>query len=205
MTRLTRPAVLFLFSALAVGAVFAAGAVAAPVWKFESEELKGSESIAEAASESTMSLTGLTTTCDFSYGMTVSNSGGKAGGSMNEMALDSCVTDSKVCTVEEAAAEKLPWSIHGALVSTIDYVLFEGIEFTIAYAGENCVLEGVEATFAGSAGGKYDNTSGTFAFNPQAFTATGTGIEALGTSVAWNALFTTEALGAHKGQTLELG
>lgn len=205
MPRLVRPAVLALLSGLVAGAVFAAGAAATPVWKFEGGELKGSESIAGVATESPMSIPGLTTTCDFSYGMTVFNTAGKAAGSVNEMALENCVTDSGVCAVEEAAAGKLPWAVNSALISSTGYLLFTGIKFTVVYVGGSCALEGVEATFVGSAGSEYDNTSGTFAFDPAIFTTTGTDIKGLGTLVLWNALFTTEALGPHKGQTLEFG
>lgn len=191
--------------AVLICALFPTGAGAAPLWKFEFEELKGTESIAGAAAQGTLSgVLGLTTTCDLSYGMEVFNSGGNAKGSVTSMAFENCVTDDAACTVEEAAAEALPWSVSGSVVSFVRYVVFKGVKFTIVYGGLECPLEGVEAGFTGTAGGKYDNGTGAFAFNPTNFKATGTEIKVFGNSAQWEAFFTTEALGFHNGQVLEL-
>lgn len=180
----------------------AAANAGAVVWKFEHKALGGSESIAGAAVESSLTAPGLKTVCDFSYGMTISNSNLKATGKMNEVVISNCHTDSKACTVKSSTAQKLPWSVRGATVGSTSYVIVEGIKFSILYAGEECALGGTLVAFSGSAGGEYDNTAGTFTFNKASFLATGTAIEGL---TEWNAAFTTEALGPHKEQLLELG
>jgi hypothetical protein len=121
------------------------------------------------------------------------------------MNFGGCAVDDPACTVEEAAAEGLPWGVTGKVVSSVPYAVFKGIRFQILYTGASCVLEGIEVTYTGSAGGRFDNGVGTFAFVPTNFAATGTEVKALGWSVAWEALFTTEALEAHQGQILHLG
>ena len=189
---------------LVIGSAFADGAAAAPAWRFGLAELIGSESIAGGAVKSTLTVPGLTTTCDFSYGMKIANSAGTATGKINEMTLSNCVTNSKVCTVESAVAEGLPWSVRGVTVVSSSYVIFEGVKFTLLYGGEECALNEIAATFTGTAGGLYNNSTGTFTFSSASFSATKTAIKALKTTIEWNALFTTEALGPHKGQILEL-
>jgi hypothetical protein len=189
--------------ALLLGGAFAASASAGPIWKFGFSELIGTESIAGGAVKSTLTIPGLTTTCDFSYGMTIANSAGKATGKINEMTLSGCTTNSKACTVKSAVAEKLPWPVRGVTIVS-NYVIVEGIRFTLLYAGEECVLDETAAAFTGTAGGLYNNETGTFTFNKTNFSATKTAIKALNTTIEWNALFTTEALGPHKGQILEL-
>jgi hypothetical protein len=180
----------------------AAANAGAVVWKFEHKVLGGSESIAGAAVESSLVAPGLKTVCDFSYGMTISNSNLKATGKMNEVVISNCRTDSKACTVKSSTAQKLPWSVRGTTVGSTNYVVVEGVKFSILYAGEECALGGVLVAFNGSAGGEYDNLAGTFTFSKASFLATGAAIEGL---TEWNATFTTEALGPHKGQLLELG
>lgn len=192
-----------LLTALAFSAVVAAGADAAPAWKFESKALESTESVAGTAASSALTVFGMTTTCDLSYLMEISNSAGTAAGLVTEMTFSNCVTDD-ACTVEVATAEALPWSLAGKTVGSAKYVVFKGIKFEIRYGGDLCVLEGVEAFFTGTAGGKYDNAAAGFAFSPANFTATGTQVKALGEPVSWTAFFTTEALGGHKGQVLEL-
>lgn len=193
----------FLICALAALLAGAAAANAsALVWKFEHKALAGSESIAGTALGSSLVAPGLKTVCDFSYGMTISNSNLKATGKMSEVAISNCHTDSKPCTVKTSTAQNLPWSAHGTTVGSANYVVVEGIKFSILYAGEECALGGTLVAFAGTAGGKYDNAVGTFTFDKASFLATGTAIEGL---TEWNATFTTEALGPHKGQLLELG
>jgi len=205
MPRLVHIFVLALFSALALSAAVAASASATPAWKFEGKALEGTEQVAGAAAESTLTAFGLTTTCNLSYLMTISNSAGTATGSVVEMNFGGCVVDDPACTVEAAAAEALPWSVTGKSVSSVPYAVFKGIKFQVVYAGGSCALEGVEVTFTGSAGGRYDNSVGTFVFSPANFFATGTQVKALGSSVVWEALLTTEALEAHQGQILHLG
>lgn len=198
---------IWLLAALLGSAAFAVGAGASPVWKFEHKELSGSESIAGSAGESSLIASGVETTCkEVTYGITISNEGGIAKGKFNEVPFKNCFTNVSECAIESVTAEKLPWATHGTVVVSTSYLLLEGIKIVVRYVpNENCVLDGVVLPYTGSAGGKYDNSKGTFTFDPSGFKATGTEIKVLGTPVEWSDVFTTEALGPHKGQTLELG
>jgi hypothetical protein len=187
--------------ALLTSAVLAAAASAGPLWKFEHEPLSGSESIAGGAVKSTLTFPGLTTTCDFAYEMKIANSGGTATGEMNKVTLSNCLTNG-ACTVESSSASP-PWPVKGVTVVS-NYVIVEAVKFTLLYGGESCPLEGISAKFTGTAGGLYNNAVGAFTFSSANFKATKTEVKALGTSIEWNAFFTTEALGPHKGQILEL-
>lgn len=195
---------------LLVGLGIAAGPVsvsgAAPVWKFNSSELTGAESIAGGAGKSSWTATGISISCEeLSYGMTVSNEGGNAKGSLNEMSFEGCSTKFSECLIESMVAEKLPWQVRGKMIKSIGYILFEGVKFTVEFVpNDNCVLNEVALTFTGTAGGRYDNANGSFEFDSAAFTATGTSIKAIGAPFEWSSAFTTKALGSHAGQVLEL-
>src|SRR6478736_4871372 len=92
-------------------ALFATSASAAPAWKFEAKSLEGSEVILGAAVESSMTIPGLTTKCEnFLYKLTVENSAGTGKGSVTEVPLYNCTTNSKACSVGTIGAEKLPWT-----------------------------------------------------------------------------------------------
>lgn len=184
----------------------AAPAGAAPLWKFNGSELTKAESIAGDTGESSFAAPGLVTACEgLSYGMTVANEGGSARGSLNEMSFEGCSTNLSECLIESIAAEALPWQVRGKVVKSIDYVFLEGVKVTVEYAPNgNCLLDGIALTFTGTAGGSYDNATGSFAFDSASFTATGASISALGTPFQWSGVFTTEALGPHSGQVLEL-
>ena len=90
------------FAALAVlCAMFATTASAAPAWKFESKSLEGTEVVLGGAIESSMTVPGLTTKCEnFLYKLTVENASGTGKGSLTEMPLYNCTTNSKFCTVD---------------------------------------------------------------------------------------------------------
>jgi hypothetical protein len=182
------------FVAALVSAIFAGGAVAAPVWKFEGKELTGSETILGAAEDSTMTVPGLTTDCEnFLYKVSISNSAGTGTGQVNELPLYDCGTNSEACTVEAITAEKLPWSSKLTTVSSTPYIIIEGVRVGILYGGEECVLNEVLASVTGSAGGSIDNTTESATFNSSTFKATGTSLKALGSSVEWKGFFPTEA------------
>jgi hypothetical protein len=164
--------------------------------------LSGSEAITGSATASTLALPGLTTTCDFSYGATISNNGGTAEGSVTSMTISNCSTDG-VCTVTSAKAETLP-SIHTKAISGSNYLTLDGIKIGITYGNPLCVLDETNLAYNRSAGALFDNASSTFTFSPASSEATGSKLTAFSTTVKWNGLFSTASTGAHKGQALTL-
>jgi len=192
-----------ILAALMLSAVFAASSSAAPAWKFEGKALEGKETIVGAAFESSLTIPGLTTKCEnFLYKLTIENVSGTGKGSVTELPLYNCTTNSKWCTVEAIAAEKLPWAAQAKLVSTTNYIVIEGIRVSILYAGELCALGETTAIVTGSAGGRIDNTAETATFDKASFTATGTTLKALGSAIEWNGVFPTEAFEWHRTQAL---
>ena len=191
-------------AALAIlSAVFAASAGAAPAWKFEGKSLEGSETVLGAALESSMTIPGLTTKCEnFLYKLTVKNEAGTGKGSVTEVPLFNCTTNSSACSVKTIAAESLPWAAKLTAISTSNYIIIEGVKVAILYAGVECVLGGTLVTVTGSAGGLIDNTKETATFNASTLTATGTTLKALGQKIEWNGVFPTEAFEWHREQAL---
>lgn len=115
--------------------------------------------------------------------MSVFNQASAAQGEMTEVAPDECATDT-TCAIESFEVEGLPWKLHGVTVEVekklANYIVIEGIKITIVYVGEECVLDEVPVTYAGSAGAKYDNTSGTFTLSAANSKATGGELLTLG-------------------------
>ncbi|HEV7399056.1 MAG TPA: hypothetical protein VGN84_02180 [Solirubrobacterales bacterium] len=191
------------FAAMVIGAVFAGSANAAPAWKFNNTSLTGSETIVGAAFESSMTIPGLTTKCEnFLYKLTISNKSGTGEGSLTEVPLYNCTTNSPVCTVDAIAAEKLPWASHLTTVTSSNYIVIEGVKVAILYGGEECVLGETVATVTGTAGGLINNTTETATFNASSFSATKTKLSALGSGIEWNGVFPTEAFEWHREQAL---
>jgi hypothetical protein len=182
---------------------FAQAANASPAWKIGSLTLSGSEPARAEATAGTLTFPGLTTTCDFPFEMTIWNTSGTAKGEVKAFPLTNCTTNG-ACTVEEAAAEKLPWPLRGTTVKSNNYVIFEGIRFSLLYEGPLCVLAETVVTFQGSAGGLFNNLSHSFTFSSSSFATTGTKISVFGTAVEWNGFFPAEATGANAGLGLEL-
>jgi hypothetical protein len=205
----SKPVGAFLTAALAallLGATFAAGAPAAPAWRFEGSELIGKETIAGDATLSSLTIPGLTTTCKkMHYEMVISNSAGTGKAQLTSLSFKTCFTSAPECTVEMIDAEKLPWAGHLVTVSSSPYIVLEGVKVGIFYGGATCALGETLVTVTGSAGALYDNTSETFTFNPASFKATKTSLKALGSTIEWQGVFTTEATGAHARQALEVG
>lgn len=186
-------------------AMFAASASAAPAWKFESKSLEGSEVVLGGAIESSMTVPGLTTKCEnFLYKLTIENSAGTGKGSLTEMPLYNCTTNSSACTVSKIGAEKLPWASKLATFGTTNYVIMEGVKVPIVYGGEECVLYETLVTVTGSAGGSIDNTAETATFNSSTLSASKTELKALGQKIEWNGLFPTEAFQWHREQPLSV-
>lgn len=203
MKKARRRVLLGMCGALAISAVFAGSASANPVWQFNGSELSGSETVVGAAFESSMTIPGLTTTCEhFLYAMSISNSGGSGQGEIGELPLYGCHTDSTACTVEAIEAEQLPWSTHLEAVENKNYLVIEGIQVSILYGGSNCAFGGMFVPVEGTAGGLVDNASETARFDPQSFEATGTELSVFGTPIEWTGLFPTEAFEWHREQAL---
>jgi hypothetical protein len=182
---------------------FATSAEASPVWLFNNAELTGSETTLSHAGESSLTIPGLTTSCEpFVYAMTISNSAGTGKGSITSAPLSNCFTSSKQCTVKSIAAEKLPWAAKLTTVSASDYLVIEGIRLGIAYAGEECALGGIVVVVTGTAGGLFDDATESVTFSSASFTATGTALKALGQSIKWTGTFTMLATGLHIGESL---
>lgn len=186
-------------------ALFASSASAAPAWKFETKALEGTETILGGAIESSMTVPGLTTKCEnFLYKLTIENSAGTGKGSLTEMPLYNCTTNSKYCTVDKIGAEKLPWASKLTTVETAPYIIIEGVKVGILYGGEACVLGETLVTVTGSAGGKIDNTAETATFNSTTLSATKTELKALSQKIEWNGVFPTEAFQWHREQALSV-
>lgn len=195
-----------LVAALLASALFAASASASPNWKFEGKELTGAETVVGAALDSKLTVPGLTTKCaNFLYKLKIENSGGTGKGSLTELPLYECTTDSpEVCTVKTITPETLPWASKLTTVSTKNYIVIEGVKVSIVYAGVECVLGGLTVKVTGTAGGLIDNTAETATFNSSSFSATGTKLTALGSSVQWEGVFPTEAFEWHRTQALSV-
>lgn len=186
-------------------AMFATSASAAPAWKFEEKSLEGTEVILGGALDSSMTVPGLTTKCaNFLYNLSIENSGGTGKGSLSEVPLYECTTNSSACTVDKIGAEKLPWTSKLSTVSSTHYIIIEGVKVAILYGGEECVLGETLVTVTGSAGGSIDNASETATFNSTTLSATGTELKALNQKIAWNGLFPTEAFQWHREQALSV-
>lgn len=191
--------------ALALSATSAASAGASPAWKLEEGlelPVKGETALAYAP-EGSMTLPGLTTTCDFPFGLKIWNTAGTAGGRVDELPLNKCAT-SGACAVEAATAEGLPWALHGTTVKSKNYVVIEGIKIAFLYEGALCPLAETVITVKGSAGGLFNNATHSFTFDSSSFSATKTKVAALGTTVEWQGVFSTVATGANSGLGLEL-
>lgn len=182
-------------AALMISAVFAGSAGAAPVWKFEGKELVGTETVVGAALDSSLTVPGLTTKCaNFLYKLKIENSAGTGKGSVTELPLYDCTTDSpEVCTVKTITPETLPWASKLTTVTSVNYIVIEGVKVAIAYAGVECALGGLTVKVTGTAGGKIDNTAETATFDAASFSATKTKLSAFGSSVQWQGVFPTEA------------
>lgn len=202
-SRATRMLLRGMLAALMLSAVFASSAGAAPAWKFNGTSLTGDEVILGGAYESSMTIPGLTTKCEnFLYQLTIENVSGTGKGSVTELPLYNCTTSSKYCAVEAIGAESLPWAAQTKAVSSTNYVVIEGVKVGILYSGELCALDETWAIVTGSAGGKIDNTAETATFDAASFSATGTALKALSSSIEWKGVFPTEAFEEHREEAL---
>ena len=191
---------------VAMGAVFTASAGASPQWKFNGTTLTGSEKIVGAAISSSLTIPGMTTTCEhFLYTMAIENAAGTGKGSITELPLYECHTNTSACTVEAITPKKLPWPTHLTTVSSKNYLFVEGIEVGILYGGKLCALGEVEVLVKGTAGGLISNETETATFNASTFTATGAVLKVGGTKIEWNGVFPTEGFEWHREQAISVG
>jgi hypothetical protein len=193
-----------LLAALMLSAVFASSAGAAPAWRFNGAELKGTETILGGAQKSGLTAWGFTTTCDnFLYKVEISNSGGTGKGNVTELPLFNCYTSS-TCTVEAIEAESFPWPAELMTSGGNNYMKVKGVDVWILYGGWFCPLWGVWAHVTGTAGGLLSNATESATFSPSSFTATGSKLEALGAGVEWNGFFPAEAFTTHREESLSV-
>ena len=186
-------------------AMFATSASAAPAWKFEGKSLEGTEAVLGGAIESSMTIPGLTTKCEnFLYKLTIENASGTGKGSLTEMPLYNCTTNSKACKVGTIGAQNLPWPTKLTTVSTTPYIIIEGVKVNIYYEGEECVLGETLVPVTGSAGGSIDNSKETATFNSSTLSASKTELKALSQKIEWNGLFPTEAFQWHREQAISV-
>jgi hypothetical protein len=205
-TKMMRLIVASALVALALGSVAVASADAAPAWKFNGTNLTGQDDLLGAAVSSSMTIPGLTTTCEhFLYNMKIENSGGTGEGEITELPLFECHTNTSACSVEAIEAENLPWPTKLMTVSGEPYLFIEGVEVIILYSGSKCALGGIEVPVTGTAGGLIDNSTETATFNASTFAATGAKLEVGATEIEWNGVFPTEAFEWHREDSLSVG
>ncbi|HKZ12457.1 MAG TPA: hypothetical protein VJL81_01290 [Solirubrobacterales bacterium] len=205
-SKMTRVILAGVLALVAMGSVFSASAGAAPQWKFNGTALTGTEDIVGAAISSSLTIPGMTTTCEhFLYNMKIENAAGTGKGSITELPLFECHTASGKCTVEAIGAKKLPWPTHLTTISSNQYLIVEGVEVGILYGGAECALSEVEILVKGTAGGLISNETETATFNSSTFTTTGTKLKVGATAIEWNGVFPTEGFEWHREQALSVG
>jgi hypothetical protein len=201
-----RATVAAVLAVLAVGVIGVSSASAAVEWEFEESPLTGTEDILGAATSSSMTIPGLTTTCEhFLYNMGIENSGGTGKGEIEEVPLFECGTSSPYCTVEAIEAQNLPWPDHLMEVSGKPYLFIEGIEVIIVYGGEECALGEVEIPVKGTAAGSIDNATESATFDSSTFSATGAHLKVGSADIEWNGVFPTEAFEWHREESISVG
>lgn len=197
---------LSVFSSLAASAVLASSAAASPAWKLEGAELIGTEMLIGGTTESTWTIPGLTTKCKgIVYQMKIQNKAGTGEGEITYFPMFKCSTNSPVCTVKTIEAQSLPWSAQLKTIGATHYLVIPTLKVGIVYAGEECVLGGVFVAITGSAGGRFEAGTESFVFNAASFSATGTKLKALGSTVEWTTTLSAEAFGPHLGEALAIG
>jgi len=191
------------FAALALSAVFAASSGAAPAWNFAGKSLEGSETVLGAATESSMTIPGLTTKCEnFLYKLTIKNESGTGKASLTEMPLYNCTTNSTACSVSSIGAETLPWPGFLTTIESKNYIVIENVKVGIRYVGEECSVGGILVRVTGKAGGLVDNATETATFNAATLKASKTELKALSSAIEWNGTFPTEAFEWHREQAI---
>lgn len=191
-----------LLAAMMLSAAFAGSAAAAPQWRFNGTALTEEETIIGAAEGSALKISGMTTTCaNFLYEINIANSGGAGTGSVTDLPLFECSTDTK-CTVEAIEPWGFPWSANLKEVSGKNYIVISGVHVAIVYGNPLCAFYESEVEVEGTAGGLIDNTTESATFDASSFTATGTALKSFGTPVTWTGFFPAEAFEWHREDKL---
>ena len=191
-----------LLAAVALCAAFAGTALAGPQWKFNETTLTGVETIIGAAEKSSMEITGIKTTCDnFLYEIEIKNSGGTGAGSVTDLPLFNCYTNT-VCTVEAIEPTGFPWTAGLETISTKNYIKISGVHVSIVYGNEECALYETEVEVTGNAGGLIENATESATFNASSFSTTKTALDSFGTPVKWEGFFPAEGFETHRLQKL---
>jgi hypothetical protein len=182
-----------LLAAMMLSAAFAGSAAAAPQWRIDGTALAKEETIIGAAEKSGLKISGMTTTCaNFLYEINIKNSGGVGVGSVTDLPLFECSTDTK-CTVEAIEPWGFPWAAKLEEKSGKNYVVISGVHVAIVYGNPLCAFYESEVEVEGNAGGLIDNTTESATFDAASFTATGTALNSFGTPVTWTGFFPAEA------------
>jgi hypothetical protein len=182
--------------------VSASAASAKPAWKFNGAELKGVEIVAGVASPSSLSLPGVTVTCEhLAFVMNIWNVGEVGRGELTELWPFECHSSNPNCIIEGIEAKKVPWPAHAVPIGGLDYVVIEGVDIGIRFGGALCTLSGL-VEVKGTAGGLFAGS--TLNFSKASFEATGTVLRFGVVRVEWTGVFAMEAFGEHREQTLEL-
>jgi hypothetical protein len=199
-----RTAVLAFVVVALVCAATATAAGAAPVWKFNSTELSGTETAVGAAVSSSLAIPGATTTCaHFLYNMKISNKEADGKTEITELPLYECTTNNPNCKVKSITAEKLPWPGHLTTIGSNDYIVIENVVVGLRYEGSLCSLAGGKVALTGDAGGVIENSEERATFDKATFETTKTKLEVGSESVEWNGVFTTEGFEKHRTEKLE--
>lgn len=200
-----RKGILLLACAFALALGFTASASASPAWKFNGSELTTTEDLVGAATNSSMTIPGVTTECaHFLYNMKISDSGGKGKGEVTELPLFECTTKTAGCTVASIEAKKLPWASHLESLWGNNYLIIEKIDVEVIYGGSSCAYAGIPISVVGSAGGIVNNSTETATFDDETMIDTGTALWDGLTFVEWNGVFPSEAFQTHREQSLSV-
>jgi hypothetical protein len=204
MGRRTGYALLVTLVLALLGVASAPAAEAAPLWKFDGHLLVGSETVLAKTIDERFVIPGLPTECAHGSMLLEITNGSLIGGTakVKEFLGEGCAAG-PVCHVERFEAEKLPWPGHLATVAARNYLVLESMEIEALYSGPECAYAGAPVIIKGSAGGVIESATETITFNKASESATGTALKVGASAVEWDALFVTEAQGAHKGEALE--
>lgn len=198
-------AMMSLAAALIASAAMAGAAGAAPVWKLGGTTLSGSETVVAESSSVSYGIPGLTSICQESMTMSISNSGSKGIASVESVSYSGCHTGGGVCTITAASPHKLPWAGTSELISESPYVVIEGTETWIKYGGESCAADETTLPYKGAIGGLFDNAGSKLVFNAASFKATGAEFKSVGTTpTTYEAEFNVRATGSHAGEAVTL-
>jgi hypothetical protein len=202
LRRLIRIPLAGVLAFMLAAAFSAANAAASPFWEFSGSPLVGQENVLASTTKATFTIPGLTTTCEMDYDVTIWNVQAVGQGSATSLTFSNCHTDSQSCTVASIQALGLPWVANPAKVSASNHLVIKGVRIDLLYAGEECALAEIPIEITGSAGGLIDNATESVVFNSSSFTATGTKLSGLKTTIQLQGTFALQATGAHSGQSI---